>query len=71
MNLEELQGLIRPEAYVGWAKGLYSYTSSGMKNTKGENELSFQKGDVFPVLEWREEWILVRIGQQVGIVPSK
>lgn len=44
---------------VECVKALYDYNATGKKNSKGEVDISFAKGDIMKIIETRENWLLV------------
>jgi len=71
----------RPEGKREWSvklrnqptqlRALYDYAAQGKKNSKGETDIGFKKGDIMVCIETRPTgWTLARFNDQLGVAPS-
>lgn len=44
----------------------FDYTSQGQKNSLGEKDLSFKKGEIMSLIDRRTNWLLVELNSEIG-----
>lgn len=53
------------------ARAKYNYNATGVKDSKGQCDMSFHKDDIMVIIDWKEGWTVAQLNGITGLVPCK